>query len=308
MKDSMEGRETWGDFVLAALYLRGLPRRYDPPPRSWMRVDALARASSGLPDVIDRLRDAGLWIEANVLEGAEARESPLGASARAAVAEGRVLTPLSPLYPLRWISVLGEGAPPALWRRPRPVADLPSQYVTIVGSRGISRQVRDFAREAGYAVAAAGHAVFSGGAIGCDRAAAEGARQWAREHGVHPPLVELEPCGLDRAQSSRSGEQWSLAPPDASFSAALAMERNALLYAASARSLVVQCRFREGGTWTGATSALRRRLTALVVRADGREEGLGALVALGGVPLPHPALITTVPLPERSVPLRLALW
>jgi hypothetical protein len=89
----------------------------------------------------------------------------------------------------------------------------------------------------------------------------------------------------------------SVCNPEEGFSTAAAMERNALIYAAASRSLVVESRFREGGTWHGATSAMRRRLTAMYHRdvacgldaggdfcsdAFGRRDALGGVSSEGG--------------------------
>jgi hypothetical protein len=67
------------------------------------------------------------------------------------------------------------------------------------------------------------------------------------------------------------------------------MERNALLYALAEYALVAHARFKQGGTWSGATDALRRRLCRLVVREDEGDLASRALAALGAVPLASPA-------------------
>lgn len=72
------------------------------------------------------------------------------------------------------------------------------------------------------------------------------------------------------------------------------MERNTLIYAASRITIVGQVRFREGGTWHGATAAMRRNLTTALVRKPGPYEdesvirGAKALVALGAIFLEDP--------------------
>jgi hypothetical protein len=71
----------------------------------------------------------------------------------------------------------------------------------------------------------------------------------------------------------------SIAMPGTRFSAALAMERNPLIYSfgcgtqvpGEAATVVVQARHGTGGTWAGATDCLRRRLGSLIVF-----EGAGA--------------------------------
>jgi predicted Rossmann fold nucleotide-binding protein DprA/Smf involved in DNA uptake len=160
--------------------------------------------------------------------------------------------------------------------------------LTIVGSRTLSAAAKAYARAAGEAVARGGGFVVSGGALGADRAAAHGASTWTRSQGGQVPVLEILPCGIARWERKPLGAALSLAAPDELFSTPLAMERNALLYAFSQRALAVAPRFKEGGTWVGATDALRRRLTSLFVRADG-SEAAQALQSLGATLLSDPA-------------------
>jgi hypothetical protein len=67
------------------------------------------------------------------------------------------------------------------------------------------------------------------------------------------------------------------------------MERNALIYAAADQTVVAHARFKVGGTWTGATDALRRRRTRLLIREDPTDPALRALICLGGRPLRQPS-------------------
>lgn len=213
--------------------------------------------------------------------------------ASALVASGRSITVGQSAYPQRWRE-LGVAAPPALWQRGSPcfLEGSPS-FFTVVGSRSIDSRTREVARAAGREIARSGGVVVSGAAAGCDREAASGARSWARKAGVAAPVLEVLPHGISYGLSrlapySRpvpmAGVQLAVAAPQEGFYATLAMERNALLYAASERSLVVACRFREGGTWAGAVDALRRRLGSIWVWQDG-SAGARALAALGAVPV-----------------------
>ena len=64
------------------------------------------------------------------------------------------------------------------------------------------------------------------------------------------------------------------------------MERNALIYAYGTHTVVIRPRYRVGGTWHGATDALRRDLGVVGVlgrRADAASE---ALTAIGAVRVP----------------------
>jgi hypothetical protein len=65
------------------------------------------------------------------------------------------------------------------------------------------------------------------------------------------------------------------------------MERNGLIYAFGRRAVVVRARWKAGGTWHGASDALRRRLAQVYVRPDDRAGR--ALVALGAVAASAPA-------------------
>jgi predicted Rossmann fold nucleotide-binding protein DprA/Smf involved in DNA uptake len=70
--------------------------------------------------------------------------------------------------------------------------------------------------------------------------------------------------------------------PDVGFSVANAMNRNKIVYALSRVTLVVACEEGSGGTWQGATEALRKRYGRVAVwTGTGAEPGNRALVALG---------------------------
>jgi len=241
------------------------------------------------------LQESGLWEAAVQLHSGDrwARAIDL-------VAGGLAVTAEDPAYPEPWRRRAGA-SPAALWRKPGKIAPRASpEYFTIVGSRSISRSVRAFAEAAGATVAASGAVVFSGGAVGVDRAAARSALASGGS------AVELIPCGLSCAPAS-SAEQWSLCAPGEGFSTAAAMERNLLLYAAGCRSLVVHARFREGGSWQGASAALRHRLGPIFVREPELGEyetdesmvaAFRALCALGAHPLSHPSLFVSSAAPS----------
>jgi predicted Rossmann fold nucleotide-binding protein DprA/Smf involved in DNA uptake len=174
---------------------------------------------------------------------------------------------------------LADTAPPALWKQ----GDLAAEaWVGIVGSRMIGADEAAYAREIGREAARAGYGVVSGGAVGCDTFGARGAAE------AGGSVVRLLPCGLDRSRSDE-GAALALAAPGEPFSAALAMERNALIYAAAEGTVVVHARYRQGGTWHGAADALRRRLGPVLVRECRESAAHRALIALGARPLSSPA-------------------
>jgi predicted Rossmann fold nucleotide-binding protein DprA/Smf involved in DNA uptake len=263
--------------VLIALYLRGAPRPYDPPRRAWPGVLLEMRESgASLPKAEACLRSAGYWAEAGILS---ASALLLWSEAHAP----HIITPLSEAYPPRWRAI-GASAPPAAWSRGRPPM---ASLFGIVGSRRVGPRVAGFAREVGSEVVRAGLGVVSGGAEGCDTFGLRGA---LRSDGQ---AVRILPCGLDLVAPGGAFDI-SLCAPTEPFSTANAMERNALIYAAAEITLVVHARYREGGTWHGATDALRRRLGHIAVRDDPTSPAHRALVALGATPVSSPAQVCAI--------------
>jgi predicted Rossmann fold nucleotide-binding protein DprA/Smf involved in DNA uptake len=165
------------------------------------------------------------------------------------------------------------GAPPA-----RP-------FLTIVGSRRPPCKALRFAAGVAEEALRLGFAVASGGAEGCDSAAAQRARRMAPGA---PALIEILPRGLRPSDECREGCLLSDCEPCAEFSGQRAMERNAHLYALSDFAVVAHARFKEGGTWNGALAAHRRRLCRLLVAADPLDRASRALEALGATPLRRP--------------------
>lgn len=272
---------------LAALYLRGLARPVEVPRAGWpVALRALRRAACALEDSAEALRSAGLWAEALLLD-----ERRLVEAALQLWSDGEALTAADPGYPARWLGVLGTGAPPALWRR----GEVPlGPSVSLAGSRSIGPDIRAFCRDVGGEAARLGYTLVSGGAVGCDREGASGAFAGGAFAGsglgrgaFAGAVVEVLPFGVDLAPPSPAC-RLSVAPLGAEFSTAQAMERNALLYAASPFTILGGAKLRVGGAWHGAAHALRHRLSQVLVRASA-EPGSRALVALGGAWLARPS-------------------
>jgi predicted Rossmann fold nucleotide-binding protein DprA/Smf involved in DNA uptake len=259
--------------ILGALYARGAPRSLDTPKRAWPEVvRSLRRISATLESAADALRLQGFWAEATVLQ-----TGGLLSWAEAQHSGGHWLTAECPSYPRAWLQSLGDSAPPVLWLEGQMP---PAPFLTIVGSRYVERPVLAFAAGCASTGVNLGRTIVSGGANGCDTAAANGC---LRSGGN---LIEIFPFGLN-APHQRRGTGLSVCAPDETFTRGSAMERNALLYAISTHSVVAHARFKQGGTWTGATDAHRRKLTQLLVRADG-SQAAAALQALGALAISSP--------------------
>lgn len=275
-----------GEIVLGALYLRGIQRSGEATRKNWARVLQVLRVSeTSLEQAADNLAKCGFWAESSVLN-----QPGIVAEAERLYSQNNYITPASPSYPIRWLSTLEGSAPPALWKK----GELPDRdSVTIVGSRKISDETRSFTEALGHEVVRLGLAVASGGAIGCDRAAAAGAAAGSRKAGIEPQLIEILPYGIELDTQKRQGCVLSLVAPNEEFSRAVAMERNTLLYALSSYAIVAEAKFKEGGAWHGAVAALRRKLSSLIVRNNPDDPAVNALKALGAVVIDNPSDLAT---------------
>lgn len=177
-----------------------------------------------------------------------------------------------PEYPTRYLTYLEKLAPPVLYGVGE-VSLLNSGGLAIVGSRNISEEEREFAQRAGRSCAEQGICVVSGAAKGIDAEA----MQSAVDQGGHSVGVLAE--GLGRASVSAlyrnallDGHLTLTSPyePDARWLIYAAMDRNKLVYGLAEAALVVSSGDEDGGTWTGAKEALKRKRIPVYVR-DGDE-------------------------------------
>jgi hypothetical protein len=91
----------------------------------------------------------------------------------------------------------------------------------------------------------------SGGAAGCDTAFGRAA------HGAGGEVVHILPHGINFMLADQQGYGISVCPPNEPFSSGRAMERNSLIYAFGHVTVVCSTRYRQGGTWQGAVTALK---------------------------------------------------
>ena len=195
-----------------------------------------------------------------------------------------------PSYPGRWRTALGSATPPLLYGAgERALVADGHRRVAIVGSRNANEAGLSCARQVAQACAAAGRTVVSGGARGVDSAAEQAALD------AGGTVVSVLPASLQReaVRALHRGplSQGRLAlitptPPPTGFSAGAALGRNPLIYALADSAVVPDASKDKGGTWAGATAALKRGAPPVYVRlgADA-PAGNAALVELGALPL-----------------------
>ena len=151
-------------------------------------------------------------------------------------------------------------APVALYVRGRPLGDLPTAALSIVGSRANSTYGQRVAADIAMGAADAGLTVISGAAFGIDTVAHRGALAYERES----PTIAVLACGIDRAypvantalidRIAQLGSVISEYPPGFSPARHRFLVRNRLIAALSAGTVVVEAG-RRSGTLSTASAA-----------------------------------------------------
>lgn len=76
-----------------------------------------------------------------------------------------------------------------------------------------------------------------------------------------------------------------MAKPDAGFNAGIAMQRNKYIYVQSEATVVVKSDYNKGGTWGGASEALKKDYCPVLCRDHRKYPGNSGLIRLGAVPI-----------------------
>jgi predicted Rossmann fold nucleotide-binding protein DprA/Smf involved in DNA uptake len=241
----------------------GLLDDWDDPRIAKDRMNGLLDRGAALAVALDRWLNSGMWI--------------LGRS--------------DDEYPQRLRKRLGESAPPILFGYGEQ-RHLQHGGVAIVGSRDASVEHLKLAEDIAMAVAVsqAGYSVVSGGARGVDDRAAQGAFL-----GKGTVIAVLADSLLRNAGKKiyrdhlMSNDLTLLTPysPESGFSAGNAMGRNRLIYCLADAAIAVSSAKGSGGTFAGASEALRRRWVPVwAVPSDDSSSGNPRLIELGAKSLP----------------------
>lgn len=187
------------------------------------------------------------------------------------------LTRISEHYPDRLHKALGMDAPACLWiKGNHEILDMPR--VSLVGSRDLRPENREFARQVGVQAARQGYALVSGNARGADREAQESClsnggcvicvvADMLQEHASKERILYVAEEGFDIA-----------------FSSFRALSRNRIIHALSEKTFVAQCAFGKGGTWSGSKNNLRQGLSDVYCFCDG-SDAQRELCAMGAQPV-----------------------
>ena len=193
-------------------------------------------------------------------------------------------------YPARYRQRLKDAAPPVLFGAG--TLDLIGQSgLAVVGSRSVDEKRKEFAKFIGAACARAGLIVYSGGARGTDAIAmgtaldsqgqAVGVLADSLEKAIRTPDVRAMIARTDLALLTPYS-------PSAGFSVGAAMGRNKLIYGLADYALIIASDLEKGGTWAGATEALKAGwVPVFVLDSDDAPAGNRRLLKMGAQPFPQ---------------------
>jgi DNA processing protein len=210
-----------------------------------------------------------------------------------------VMTRADREYPARLRQRLKESAPPVLFGAgDRELVGQPG--LAVVGSRHTDPRRQELAEQVGNACGRCGLVLYSGGAKGVDHLATQGAIA-ARGHAVSVLARSLEQAVRqpETREAVLGGALALMTPyaPDVGFSVGAAMGRNKLIYALADYALVVASDYDKGGTWAGATEALKHGwVPVFVLESDDMPEGNRQLLQRGALPFPEKAAILSTEL------------
>jgi DNA processing protein len=203
----------------------------------------------------------------------------------------QVVTRADAGYPQRYRQRLKESAPIILFYAGEP-ALLGQPGIAVVGSRHLDQAGQDCAAFIGNACGLSGLVLYSGGAKGVDIVSmhaaleARGTAAGILAHSLQQSIRDPE----TRNALSR-GDLCLATPysPSAGFSVGAAMGRNRLIYCLADYAIVVASDAEKGGTWAGATEALKAGwLPVFILDHPAMPEGNRMLLQKGGVAFPHP--------------------
>jgi predicted Rossmann fold nucleotide-binding protein DprA/Smf involved in DNA uptake len=203
----------------------------------------------------------------------------------------RVLTRADENYPLRYRERLRDTAPAVLfYAGNRELLGQPG--IAVVGSRNVDQVEQDCAAYIGNACAWSGLVLYSGGAKGVDsislkaalegRGTAVGILADSLERAIRTPETRAALMRGDLCLVTQYA-------PNAGFSVGAAMGRNKLIYALADYAVVAASDVEKGGTWAGATEALRAEwVPVFILDYPDMPDGNRALLKKGGIALPYP--------------------
>jgi len=202
-------------------------------------------------------------------------------------------------YPEKYRQRLEDSAPVVLFYAGEK-ALLGQPGIAVVGSRHLDEAGKECAAFVGNACGLSGQVLYSGGAKGVDSISAEAALK-ARGTAVSVLADSLEKQVKGQKEALKRGDLCLVTPysPNAGFSVGAAMGRNRLIYCLADYAIVVASDAETGGTWAGATEALKNNwLPVFVLEHGAMPDGNKLLLQKGALAFPHPFREPPVKLPD----------
>ena len=280
----------------------GLPSNPDPAPftlKDWNPQARKLQASSLRPGSLldSSLNDLQNWLELNETEAGRIarlmqRSGSLAIELERLASLGiQVVTRADVDYPARYRQRLKESAPSVLFYAGEK-ALLGQPGIAVVGSRHLDEVGQSCADFVGNSCGLSGLVLYSGGAKGVDTISMNAALK-ARGTAVGILADSLEKTIRDPELRAalRRGDLCLATPysPNAPFSVGTAMGRNKLIYTLADYAIVVSSDVEKGGTWAGATEALKSKwLPVFVLDHSTMPEGNKMLIQKGALRFPYP--------------------
>ena len=186
------------------------------------------------------------------------------------------ITRVSEDYPLAVRKRLGLDSPGCLWAK-GDLSILEMPRVSLVGSRVLQQENREFAAEVGWQAAKQGFVLVSGNAKGADQMAQEACLD------AGGCVISVVADELDSKEPEERMLYLSEEDFDAPFTAIRALSRNRVIHSLGQVTLVAQCTLEKGGTWDGTVKNLRFGWSPVCCFDDGSEamsrlERMGAML------------------------------
>ena len=164
--------------------------------------------------------------------------------------------------------------------------------IAVVGSRNVDQVGQDCSAYIGNACAWSGLVLYSGGARGVDSISMQAALAGrGTVVGILADSLEKAIRQPENRQALLRGDYCLVTPysPNAGFSVGAAMGRNRLIYTLADYAVVAAAEVKKGGTWAGASEALRSGwLPVFVLDYADMPDGNRELLKNGGVGFPYP--------------------
>lgn len=201
-----------------------------------------------------------------------------------------VLTRADQDYPVRYRQRLKDAAPAILFYAGEKTL-LGQPGIAVVGSRHLDEAGMACAEFVGNSCGLSGLVLYSGGAKGVDTISMNAAlTSRGTAVGILADSLEKSIRNPENRAAISRGDLCLATPysPNAPFSVGTAMGRNKLIYTLADYAIVVASDTKKGGTWAGATEALRKKwIPVFALDLPDMPEGNKLLIQKGALPFPH---------------------